>query len=102
MAKETVQAVRKAEISAEKMERDALQKKEAIISEAQQQARELLSSSLKKAQEKADNDTREAVRRSDIILEEAREEAKKEVLLLIEMAKTKEQAAISMVISNVL
>jgi vacuolar-type H+-ATPase subunit H len=53
------------------------------------------------AQKKADNDIKEAARRSKLILEEAEKEAKKEVQQLLEMAKTKEEEAINLVISNV-
>ncbi|NLO10078.1 MAG: hypothetical protein GX129_09470 [Clostridiales bacterium] len=101
MAKETVQAVRKAETSAEKLLKDAQVKKDEIISEAMQKAKELSTSMLNEAQKNAENDVKEAVRRSNQILEEAKKEAEKEVELLIAMAKAKQQGAINLVISNV-
>ena len=72
MAKETVQAVRKAEIAAEKMIKDAQLQKETIVAEAENKAKDLSTSLLK------------------------------EVELLLAMAKTKEQVAIDLVISNVI
>lgn len=102
MAKETVQAVRNAEMSAAKMEKEALGKKETIIAEAHKKAKELSDFMVKEAQAKADKDIKEALHKSNIILEKAKEEAEKEVGLLIEMAKTKEDAAIDLVISNVI
>lgn len=101
MAKETVQAVRKAEVNAERMVKEALSKKEAIISEATQKAKELSASMLKETQMNAEKEIKDAVLRSNHILEEAKKKAEKEVQLLIELAKGKEQAGIDLVVSNV-
>lgn len=53
MAKETVQAVRNAEMSAAKMEKEALGKKETIIAEAHKKAKELSDFMVKEAQAKS-------------------------------------------------
>ncbi len=101
MAKEIVQTVRKAELSAEKLEKDAQKQKEIMISQAKQKAKELSVKLLNDAQAQADNDIKEAERQSNHLLQEASKEAEKEVSFLMEMAKIKEQAAIDLVISNV-
>lgn len=102
MAKETVQAVRKAEIAADKIVKDAQINKDTIIFEAMKRAKELTASMLNDAQKDAEKKVEEAVRQSNQILEDAKKEADKEVELLKAMAKVKEQAAIDLVISNVI
>lgn len=101
MAKETVKAVRDAEIAAEKLIKESLEKKDAILSEARKKAGKILADMTDEAQKKAENDIKDAVRRSELIIEEAKKEAEKEVRQLIEMAKTKEEDAINLVISSV-
>ncbi|MGB4661288.1 MAG: hypothetical protein WBI07_19100 [Mobilitalea sp.] len=102
MAKETVEAVRQAELNAAQKEKDAAQKKEAILLESQLNAKTLYSSMTKEALEKAENDIAKANIRGTVILEEAKEKAEKEALLMKEMAQQKEADAISLVLSNVI
>lgn len=102
MAKETVQAVRNAELKAAQIEKDAVQKKEEILSKAQQEARGLIASTTKDAQAKADKALAEAEKSGAGLIEAAKLNAEKEILLLKEMVKNKEQAAIDLVLSNVI
>lgn len=102
MAKETVQAIKNAELSAAKLENEANRKKEEILLTAQQDAKKLISSMTNEMQEKAGRDMAETVQRSKAVMEAARLNAEKEIELLKEMVKSKEQAAIDLVISNVI
>lgn len=101
MAKETIQAVRNAELSATKLEKEAIQKKEAILLEAQQNAKKLAATLIDVAQDKAIRDVEEAVRQGVELTESAKQNVEKEICFMREMVKSKEQAAIDLVISNV-
>jgi len=102
MAKETVQAVRQAELNATQKEREAIEKKEAIISEAQQNAKIMVTDMTKEALEKAERNLTFANQRGIEMMEAAKQKAENEVLLMKEMAKGKEEAAINLVLSNVI
>lgn len=102
MAKETVQAVRQAELNAAQIERDAVLQKEAMISDAGLNAKTLITSMTKQAMEKAEQDLAAAVKRGNQMLEEAKTKADNEVLLMKEMALMKEEAAVNLILSNVI
>lgn len=102
MAIESVQAVRRAEVNAAQLEKETLAKKEAILEEARQKAKALVTSRVKEAQAKAEDDLNKAGRRSTEILEEAKIKAEKEVIFMKELVKNKEQAAIDLVLANVI
>ena len=101
MAKETVKAVRSAELSAVQIEREAEQKKEAILLEAQQNAKSIIVSMTKEAQSKAERDLSVAREQGVAIMEAGKQRAENEIRLLNEIVKNKEQAAIELVLSNV-
>jgi F0F1-type ATP synthase membrane subunit b/b' len=102
MAIESVQAVRRAEVNAAQLEKEALTQKETILEEARQKAKTLVTSSVKEAQAKAENDLNIAGRRSTEIMEEAKIKAEKEIIFMKELVKNKEQAAIDLVLANVI
>lgn len=102
MAIESVEAVRKAELMAAQMEKDALAEKERIISEAKQNAKALIAAMVKEASAKAEDELEKAKRHSEEIKEAARVDAEKEVLHLKDTVRSKEQAAIDLVLSNVI
>lgn len=102
MANETVQAVRQAELKAAQIEKDADTKKEALLLEAQQNAKLLISGLLKEAQGKADQRVKEADQKSTVIIENAKRKAEKDIFAMKEIIKNKEQAAIKLVISEVI
>lgn len=102
MAKETVQAVRLAEQNAAQLEKEAILKKEAIIAEAQQNAKDLISTMTKQASDRANHDLDLAQKKSIEMLEASKVEAEKEVLILKEMVKRKETEAIDLVISYII
>ncbi|MBH1942350.1 hypothetical protein I5677_15720 [Mobilitalea sibirica] len=102
MAKETVQAVRQAELNAAQIEKDANLKKDAILMEAQQKATNLISSMTKEAQDKAAKALKDAELRGAEMVEAAKLKAEKEIMLMNEMLKDKEKAAIKLVISEVI
>lgn len=102
MAIETVQAVRQAEINAAETEKEALKKRDAILSKAQEDAKNLVISMTKDANNKAEADLMQARQQGDILMETAVQKAEKEVSILKEMVKRKEQSAIDLVISEVI
>ncbi len=102
MVQETVQAVRKAELNAAQTEKEALAKKEAILEAAKQEAKALISSRVKDAQRKAEEALKQAESRSKDILEESKIRAEKEVIFMRELVNNKEQAAIELVLTNVI
>jgi V/A-type H+-transporting ATPase subunit G/H len=102
MAKETVQAVRQAELNAAQKEKDALLRKEEIISEAGQNAKAFIASMTKQAFEKAEHNLAAANQRGAEIMEAAKLKAESEVLIMKEMAQRKEEAAIHLILSSVI
>lgn len=101
MAKETVQTIRKAEIAATEAEKEALKKKEAIILEAQQKASEMTDAMINGVQDKAQKEYEKAVQKGREMTEAARLGAEREISILKELVKNKEEAAIDLVISTV-
>lgn len=102
MAIESIQAVRQAEFQAEQIEKDAIQNKDAILSKAQQEANTLITSMSKEAQANAERNMVNAIRKGEETVEAAKRNAEKEILLMKELVKEKEQAAIDLVIANVI
>jgi UDP-N-acetylmuramyl tripeptide synthase len=102
MAKETVQAVRQAEILAAQKEKDALLRKDEIIAQAGQNAKALVTSMTKQALDKAGHNLAAADQRGKEMLEAARLKAESEVLVMNEMVQRKEEAAIKLILSSVI
>jgi vacuolar-type H+-ATPase subunit H len=102
MAKETVQAVRQAELNAAQIERDAIEKKDTLLSDAQQNAKMLVTSRTKEAFLKAERNLVLANEQGAQLLQSAILKADNEVLLLKEMVKGKEQVAIDKVLSSLI
>lgn len=102
MAKETVQAVRQVELKAASMEKEALQKKEAILFEARQNAKNIIATKSKEALLKAEQKAILANEQGTKMLETAKQKAEKEVLLMKEMVKSKETAVIQEILSNLI
>ena len=102
MAKETVQAVRQAELNAAQKEKDAILRKDAILSEARHNASNLIASMTKDAREKVAAKMKAAEQKSSTMSEAAKIKAEKEVMMIKEMAKRKEDAAINLVLTTVI
>jgi vacuolar-type H+-ATPase subunit H len=102
MAKETVQAVRQAELNAAQTEREANEKREAILAEAQLNAKTMISSMTKEANEKAERNLTLANERGIELLENAKKKAESEVLLMKEMVQNKGEAAINLILATVI
>lgn len=102
MAKKTVQAVRQAELDAEKMEKEALTKKEEIIAQAHLTAKTLMTSMTKEAMSKAEQALNATKLQTNEIMETSIQKAQNEVLILEEMLKSKEKSAIDLILSNVI
>jgi vacuolar-type H+-ATPase subunit H len=102
MAKETVQAVRQAEILAAQKEKDALLRKDEILAQAGQNAKALVTSMTKQALDKAEHNLADANQRGKEMLESARLKAESEVLVMNEMVQRKEEAAIQLILSSVI
>lgn len=102
MAKETVQAVRQAEINSIEKEKEALQKRTNLISEAEQSAKELINSLTKQGLDKAERDLKEAGRKGTELINTSKMKAESEILIMKELAIRKEDAAINLILSKVI
>lgn len=102
LIKDTVDAVRQAELKAMEMEKEVLKQKEEIINKAHSDAKELKDSIIKKALENVDNKLLEVEKRNEEVMNEYKKDAQKEVMLLKENVKNKEAAAIKAVLSEVI
>jgi vacuolar-type H+-ATPase subunit H len=102
MALDTVQAVRQAELNAANKEKEALLKKESILIEAQHEAKEIVASRVKETQMLSEKKLKDANDKGVKRLEAAKSKADQEVLILQEMVKSKEQAAIDFIISSLI
>jgi vacuolar-type H+-ATPase subunit H len=102
MAMETIQAVRQAELNAAQMEKEAIQKKELLLAEAQQNAKALVTSMTNEALKLAEQKLMAANDQGAKMIDAAKLKAEKEVLLMKEMVKGKEQAAYNQILSNLI
>jgi vacuolar-type H+-ATPase subunit H len=102
MAKETIQAVRQAELNAANKEKAAIQKKEVILAEAQQEAGIIITTRIKQAKEEAERNLVYANEQGANLMETIKQRAENEVIAMKEIAKRKEEEAIKLVLSSVI
>lgn len=102
MATETVQAVRQAEINAAQQDKEAVKKREAILLKAKEDAEHMVSFMMKEANEKAETDLMQAEKQGEELMDAVVQRTEKEIILLKEMVKSKERAAIDLVLSEVI
>ena len=100
MAKETVQAVRQAELNAANIEKDAAVKTESIVSKALEDSKLLVAARTKEALFNADEMKKQAQSEGAALIESAVLRAEQEILLLKEDVKIKEKAAINLILSE--
>lgn len=100
MAKETVQAVRQAELNAVNIEKEAAVKSEAIVSKALEEAKSMIAAKTKEALFNAEEMKKQAQSEGAALIESAVLRAEQEILLLKEVVKSKEQAAIDLILSE--
>jgi V/A-type H+/Na+-transporting ATPase subunit G/H len=102
VAIEIVQAVRQAEQDAERIEKEASLKAEAIVQKANEDAKELIVSMTKEILGIVEKDLKQAEHQGEELMVTAVQKSDKEILLLNEMVKSKEQSAIDLVLSEVI
>jgi len=102
MAKETVEAVRQAELNAAQIEKEAIKKKDEILLKAQEDAKITISTMTKEALTNAEQDLEQAQSQGVEFMNNAVQRVEQEIRLLKEMVKSKEQAAIDLVLSEVI
>jgi hypothetical protein len=102
VAIEIVQAVRQAEQDAERVEKEASLKAEAIVQKANEDAKALLLSMTKETLGNSEKDLKQAKLKGAELLVFAAQKSEKEIHLLKEMVKSKEQSAIDLVLSEVI
>jgi len=102
MAKETVEAVRQAELNAAQIEKEAIKKRDEILLKAQENAKTTSSSMMKETLLKAEQDLKQAQYQGTELINSAVQRTEQEILLLNEMVRSKEQAAIDLVLSEVI
>jgi vacuolar-type H+-ATPase subunit H len=102
MAKETIQAVRQAELNAAQVEKDAQLKKERIISEAMQNAKTMISSMTNEAMKLSEEKVADANKKRILIMEEAKQKSDAQVTQMERIVKEKEHAAMEQVLSGII
>lgn len=102
MAMDTIQTVKQAELQASQSERAAHVKGDELISKAISDAKALVTSMTREALIEAQNNIEKAKRQSSVMIEQVVERTNKEVMLLKELSKKKEQEAIRMVCSHII
>ena len=102
MAKETVDAVRQAELNATQIEKDATVKRDTIILNAEEEAKTIISTLIKEAHNIAELNRRQAQSQVEEIMKEAEFKAEQEIFLLKELTKSKEQETIHLILSEVI
>lgn len=100
MAMETVEAIRKAESIALQTEEAAAKERDAILKKAHQDAAETISQMTEQAQVKAKKALEEAQCQGEAFVESACQRAEEEIARLKDAVRAKEQAAIALVISE--
>ena len=102
MAKETVLAVRQAEEKAAQIEKEATLKGEEMIQKAKDEAKILVSSMTKENLKAAEKKLADTQITGEKLMKEALQKAEKEIILLKEIVKSKEQSAINLCLSEVI
>lgn len=101
MAKETVQAVRQAELKAAQIEKEAIEKREIILQKAKEEAKKIISSAEKEDRDLSLKDLEKVQSQGTELMKTAVQRAEREILLMNEMVKRKEPAAIDLVLSEI-
>ena len=102
MAKETVQAVREAELNATQIEKNAEIKRAFIISKAQEDAETAISSTTTNARLKLNQELEQMKLQVEKLMEEAEQKALMDIVVLKEVAQKNERTAIDIVISTII
>lgn len=102
MARETLDAVRQAELNALKLEREAELKKDEIIQKAKEDAKILISSRTQEVKQQASQKLKVAEEQGQRFMEEAVNKATQEIQMLKEIVQGKKQTAISHVLKEVI
>lgn len=102
MAKDTIQAVLRAEEKAAQIEKNAVAEGEAIVSKAKEDAKSLIASMTKLRLTQEEKDLEAARIQGDKYMEAAIKQAEQDIVMLKEIVKNKEQSTISVVLSEVL
>lgn len=102
MAKETIQAVKQAELSASQSEKAAHIQGDDLISRAANDAKALIKEMTKETLLETQQQEEEVKEQCDLFMKEIIEKTNKEVMLLKELSKKKEKEAIELVCSQII
>lgn len=102
MARETIEAVLRAEENAAQVEKDAVTKGEALVQKAKEDAKSLVASMTKEKTSQSESNLKAAHVQVDMFIETAIKKAEQDIVMLNEIVKNKEQSAISLVLKSVL
>lgn len=100
MAQETIDAIRSAELAAEQKERETEAECERIIADAQIQGNEVYNKMIREAKEKARSVLEAAQRQGESLTADAMRQSEKEIEVLRKTSADKEQAAIQMILAE--
>jgi vacuolar-type H+-ATPase subunit H len=102
MARETIEAVIKAEEKAALIEKDAVTEGETIVLKAKEDAKELVAAMTRERLSQSEKDLISAQEKCEALMKAAIEKAEQDIIMLKEVIKDKEQVAITNVLSNFL
>lgn len=102
MAKETIEAIRQAELAAEQTEKDAAGQAEDIVAKAQQTAKDTIATLTQQAKSVAAQAAKQAGKQGEDMAAAALREAEQELTALRETAKEKTPGAVARVLSELI
>ena len=102
MAQSTIQAIKEAELAADKALRDAAQKKDELLKNADIEAKKIIADQTKAVKEKAEADLAEANKKKDEVVSEAVVKTEANIKAMRENAQAKKKQAIDLIVAEVI
>lgn len=102
MAKESVDAIREAELKATQIEKEAMNEKSAILLKAEEEAEKIISSMTEKAHMQSQEQLKKAQEQGESYMEAAVLRAERQISLMKDAVREKEQEVINLILSEVI
>ncbi len=101
MAKESVDAIREAELKAAQIEKEAINEKNAILLKAEEEAEKIISSMTEKALSQYEDELKKAQMQGESYMEAAVLRAERQISLMQDAVREKEKEVIKLILSEV-
>lgn len=102
MAKESVDAIREAELKAAQIEKEAMNEKNAILLKAEEEAEKIISSMTENAYAQSQEQLKKAHEQGEAYMEAAVLRAERQISLMKDVVREKEQEVINLILSEVI